>query len=390
MAGDATLRDRRLNTRVAGALLQRAARRFGAVAAAGTPFAIRYGDWTVPFGDGAPSFTLIARTHAGLAALASLERTRLAECYLAGDVDLDGDLTAVLALRELLPERAAAARLWRLVHPLILGQVRADQEWIPHHYDEDPDFYLLFLDRRHRCYSQGVFSSPDESLESAMTRKLEYTLASIGVGPGQHVLDVGGGWGAFLEFAGRRGIHVTSLTISPASEAYLQEMILREGLPGRALRQHLFEHQGGPYDAIVNLGVTEHLPDYGATLEKYRSLLKPGGRICLDASAAREKHDLSAFFLRHVFPGNGSPLCLHDYLAHVARSPFEVVEVHNDRENYRLTTWHWARNLDRHRELIERRWGPRLYRRFQLYLWGCVDGFERDVIQAYRWVLTLP
>jgi cyclopropane-fatty-acyl-phospholipid synthase len=375
---------------VAGTLLRRAARRFGPIAAAGTPFAIRYDDWTIPFGDGAPRFTLIARSHAGLAALASLERTRLAESYLAGDVDLEGELTAVLALRELFPERAAAARLWRLIHPLVLGQVRADQEWIPHHYDEDPDFYLLFLDRRHRCYSQGVFANAAESLESAMTRKLEYALASIGVEPGQHVLDVGGGWGAFLEFAGRRGVHVTSLTISPASETFLQELILREGLPGRALREHLFEHRGGPYDAIVNLGVTEHLPDYGATLEKYRSLLKPGGRICLDASAARERHDLSAFFLRHLFPGNGSPLCLHDYLAHVARSPFEVVEVHNDRENYRLTTEHWARSLDRHRERIEQRWGRRLYRRFQLYLWGCADGFQRDVIQAYRWVLALP
>jgi cyclopropane-fatty-acyl-phospholipid synthase len=391
MAGHATLRNHGLSSRVAGTLLRNAARRFDAVTAdAGIPFAIRSGDWIHRFGDGEPRFTLVARTRAGLAALASLDRTRLAEAYLASDLDLEGEITSVLALRELFPERTAAARLWRLLHPMVFGQVRADREWIPHHYDEDPEFYLLFLDQRHRCYSQGVFASPDESLEAAMTRKLEYALSSINVAPGQHVLDVGGGWGAFLEFAGRQGVHVTSLTISPASEAFLQELILREGLPGRVLRQHLFEHQDGPYDAIVNLGVTEHLPGYRVTLEKYRSLLKPGGRVCLDASAARESHDLSTFFLRHIFPGNGSPLCLHEYLAEVARSPFELVEVINDRNNYRLTTWHWARNLDRYRELIEARWGPRLYRRFQLYLWGCVDGFQRDVIQAYRWVLTLP
>jgi cyclopropane-fatty-acyl-phospholipid synthase len=390
MARDSAVRNLPLSSRGTRAILRRAAGRLGAIAeASGIPFAIGTDDWTEPFGAGEPAFTLVARNRAGLAALAGLERTRLAEAYIAGDLDLEGDITAVLALRELFPDRGAGARLWRFLQPLVLGQVRADQEWIPQHYDEDPEFYLLFLDRRHRCYSQGVFVSPRESLEDAMTRKLGYALSAIRAQPGQRVLDVGGGWGAFLEFAGRRGVHVTSLTISPASEAYLQELILREGLPCRVVREHVFQHQDGPYDAIVNLGVTEHLPDYAATLEKYRSLLKPGGRVCLDASAAREKHDLSAFFLRHIFPGNGSPLCLHEYLARVAASPFELVEVHNDRESYRLTTRHWARNLDRHRSLIEARWGVALYRRFQLYLWGCVDGFERDVIQAYRWVLAL-
>ncbi|HEV3051042.1 MAG TPA: class I SAM-dependent methyltransferase, partial [Longimicrobium sp.] len=100
-------------------------------------------------------------------------------------------------------------------------------------------------------------------------------------------------------------------------------------------------------------------------------------------------YDVSAFFERYIFRGNGTPLCLHDYLREVARSPFEVETVINDRENYGLTTLHWARNLDRHRDEVERRWGKAAYRVFQLYLWGCVDGFERDEIQAYRWVLRL-
>jgi cyclopropane-fatty-acyl-phospholipid synthase len=398
MARDTTVRSTGLKSGVAAALLRHAASRYGAIAEEGAiPFAVRVDDADgsgtsdeVSFGAGAPEFMLIARNRAGVAALTSMERTRLAEAYLDGDLDVEGEISRVLALRELFPEKSAAARFWRFLQPLLHGQVRADQDWIPQHYDEDADFYLLFLDARHRCYSQGVFAHAGESLEDAMTRKLEYALAATRLQPGQTVLDVGGGWGAFLEFAGKRGIHVTSLTISPASETYLQELILRHDLPCRALREHFFEHEDGPYDAIVNLGVTEHLPDYGASLAKYRSLLKPGGRICLDASAARRKHDLSAFFLRHIFPGNGSPLCLHEYMAHVAESPFEVIEVHNDRQNYGLTARHWAENLERHRALIESRWGIRLHRRFQLYLWGCVDGFERDVIQAYRWVLALP
>jgi cyclopropane-fatty-acyl-phospholipid synthase len=59
----------------------------------------------------------------------------------------------------------------------------------------------------------------------------------------------------------------------------------------------------------------------------------------------------------------------------------------DDRHNYRLTTRHWAEGLDKHREHVERKWGRAQYRRFQIYLWGCVDGFRRDELQAYRLVL---
>jgi len=262
--------------------------------------------------------------------------------------------------------------------------------WIAEHYDEDPEFFLKFLDSDYRCYSQGVFERDDEPLEAGIRRKLEFAWDQIGVKEGDRVLDVGGGWGAWTQFAGERGVRVTSLTISKASEAFINGLIGGKALPCRVVREHLFAHQPGEkYDAIVNLGVTEHLPDYAATLRKYASLLKPGGRVCLDASATRRKYAVSAFFERHIFPGNGSPVCIHDYLAQVAASPFSVMGVYNDTHNYELTTRHWARNLDAHRAEIEARFGTTQYRRFQVYLWGCVDGFQRDVVQAYRWVLEL-
>ena len=62
----------------------------------------------------------------------------------------------------------------------------------------------------------------------------------------------------------------------------------------------------------------------------------------------------------------------------------------NDRVNYGITTRRWAENLDAARASVEARWGSRQYRLFRLYLWGCVDGFSRDVIQAYRLVLRNP
>jgi cyclopropane-fatty-acyl-phospholipid synthase len=205
------------------------------------------------------------------------------------------------------------------------------------------------------------------------------------------VLDIGAGWGAFTQHAGRRGIHVTSLTISAESQRYVSDLIAREGLPCRVLREHFLEyHSDEPYDAIVNLGVTEHLPDYAATLAQYRRLLKPGGRVFLDACAACNKYPFSSFVLSHVWPGNATPLHLSGYLHELERTPFELVSVRNDRRDYLLTAQHWAENLDGCRAEVVRRWGERLYRRFRLYLWGCVHVFRTDDVTAYRLLLELP
>jgi cyclopropane-fatty-acyl-phospholipid synthase len=340
-------------------------------------------------GEGPPHAILVVRDRIGAAALRSMDSLAAGKAYLAGSLDVEGDFAHVLSLRGIVfRNRHPILSLMRFVRPLVIGQVASDRAAIAEHYNEDPEFFTLFLDRRHRAYSQGVYTRDDEPLEDAINRKLDFALEATGVGPGDRVLDIGAGWGAFTEYAGRKGIRVTSLTISQQSRDYVQGLIDREQLPCQVRMEHLFEHQPEqPYDAIVNLGVTEHLPDYDGTLRLYDRLLKPGGKVYLDASATRRKYRVSAFFERYIFRGNGTPLCLHDYLAAVAQSPLEIETVINDRHNYLLTTRAWAENLDRHREEIEARWGPAQYRRFRVYLWGCVDGFRRDLIQAYRWVL---
>ena len=365
-------------------------RRFDGADQAGT-FALRVGGETHHVGHGVPGFTLVANNTRGAAALATLDVTASAAAYLSGDVDVEGDVLRLIRMRDFWSDARPLRYAWRFARPLLFGQVKSDKEWIKTHYDYDADFYLLFLDRRHRCYSQGIFARDDEPLEDAMTRKLDGALEAVGAREGDHVLDIGGGWGAMTEHAGRRGIRATSLTISAASEAFLQALIDRERLPCRVVREHLFEHQPAQrYDAILNLGVSEHLPDYRATLRKYQALLKPGGKVYLDASATRRKHGQTTFLEKFIYPGNGSLLCLHEYLAEVARSPFRLEGVWDDRHSYYLTARAWAENLERSREEIERRWGKDLHRKFQLYLWGSADGLRTDRNQAYRVVLHLP
>lgn len=370
-------------------------RRYRAFFAPGqeVPFAVRAADngSTHRLGPGEPRFTLVANTPAGAAALASLDALAVATAYLNGDIDVEGDFLAAIHVRDLFSDRHPLQYAWRFVQPLIWGQVKSDKKWIAEHYDYDEDFYLLWLDPKHRCYSQGIFTRDDEPLEAAIGRKLDFALDAVGARPGDRVLDIGGGWGAMTEHGGKRGVRITSITISKESERFIQALIAREGIPCEVRREHLFEHQPAePYDAIVNLGVSEHLPDYAATLKKYSALLKPGAKIYLDASSTRRRGGHAAFLEKYIYPGNGSLLCLHEYLAEVAKSPFYLRGVWDDRHSYFLTLKAWAEGLDRARAEIERRWGKALYRKFQLYLWGAADGMRLDRNQAYRVVLENP
>ena len=184
---------------------------------------------------------------------------------------------------------------------------------------------------------------------------------------------------------------MTSLTISHQSEQYLADLIRQLQIPCRALYKDFLEYESSEsYDAIAILGVMEHLSDYPAVLRQFRRLLKPGGRVYLDASAFREKYSKPTFISRYIFPGNHSYFCLHDFLTEVEKTELEVLEVHNDRYSYYLTCKAWAENLDTASDEIIRRWGDRLYRSFRLYLWGSAYAFYSHGLEAFRVVLERP
>jgi cyclopropane-fatty-acyl-phospholipid synthase len=362
------------------------------------PFELRMPDrsrW--PIGDGEPAFTVAVVSDRGFAALAAFDELAVAEAYMDGEIDLEGDLLAVLKARPVLGDRHALKYLWATwLQPLLFGQIGRDKKWIASHYDVDPEFFVLWLDRELRGYSHAFFEHDDEPLETAMERKFRYAFDACGIRPGQRVLDIGGGWGSFLEFAGAQGVRVTSITISDASERWMKELIARRGLEGcEVVKEHFLEYRpphkagAGRFDAIVNLGVTEHLPDYRRTLAQYERLLEPGRRVYLDAYSG-EKHGMPSFISKWVFEGNTSPLCLPEYLAEVARTSFEVVLVRNDRHNYFLTCKKWAENLEAHRDEVIARWGRHLYRRFVLYLWAAANSFEIGTLSAHRMILQLP
>ncbi|MGO9919043.1 MAG: class I SAM-dependent methyltransferase [Isosphaeraceae bacterium] len=356
------------------------------------PFELRFWNGrSESFGQGNPAFQILVNNERGLAALGTLDELAICKAYLDASIDIKGDMIQLIELRRLLPD---GDRLWnrlgRRLMALALGQVRTDRHAIAQHYEFDHDLYLCYLQAT-RCYSQAVFVRDDETLDEAQRRKLELALQACRIECGQHLLDVGAGWGTLTEYAGRKGIRVTSLTISQKSHEFVSDLIARSELPCQVYLQNFLEHKVAErYDAIAILGVMEHLPDYRAVLRQFATLLKPGGRVYLDAGAIGEKFKSTPFLTRYIYPANHSFFCLHDFLKALTSTHFELIAVHNDRHSYYLTCRAWAENFERVRDQIVTRWGEPLYRRFQLFLWGSAHAFLSRGLNAYRVVLESP
>ena len=174
------------------------------------------------FGRAAPRFAVTLKNAQALRALTSLDEGRIGEAYLAGDLDIDGDMLAPFALRGSMKDFHPVHAIWRFLQPLFFGQIHTNRQAIAAHYEMDPDFFLSFLDPKTPCYTQGVYENADATLDVATLRKFDYCFEKLGLKAGDHILEIGPGWGAWFEYASRRGVKCTGITISPASIDYLK------------------------------------------------------------------------------------------------------------------------------------------------------------------------
>ena len=357
-----------------------------------TPFEVILPDGSSQrFGQGAPSFQVSVRTQNGVKALSSIDEGKIAEAYLAGDIDLDGDMLKPFELRGSMKDFHIVTEAWRYLQPLLFGQVHTNKQAIASHYDLDSSFFTAFLDPITPCYTQGVYESADEGLDVATLRKFDYCFERLKLKPGDHILEIGPGWGAWFEYAAKRGVKCTGISISKESIRFLTEKGKRLGHDWELIESDLFEYEPGiKYDAIVIMGVIEHLPDYHRVLKKFMALVKPGGRVFLDGSACIKKYELSSFMVKYIYPGNHSFLVLDDLLNKVAKTPFQCEEVFNDRMSYYYTFVQWAKNLDANKEFLVGKFGDFNFRRFRLYLWGAAYEFLSRSLDCYRLILQLP
>ena len=188
-----------------------------------TPFSIE-----LPSGEkrkiglGEEEFRVGLRNERAIKALRTLDEGDIAEAYLQGDIDLEGDMLKPFALRASLDDRHPLVAAWRFIEPMLFGQVYTNKRAIASHYNADPKMFLSFLDPVFPAYSQGVYAHDDEPLAKALERKFDWAIEKCELGPGKRVLEIGPGWGAFAGHALQAGVRFTGITNSEVSQVLSQ------------------------------------------------------------------------------------------------------------------------------------------------------------------------
>jgi cyclopropane-fatty-acyl-phospholipid synthase len=344
----------------------------------------------------------------------------LARAWVAGDLDIEGDLYEGLDLmaslvwergedaRTLLqalgdPEvRSAARGLVRMAGlPLPpapppeevrrarthLHTKRSDKRAISHHYDVGNDFYEIVLGPS-MVYSCAYWEQ-DGTLEQAQRDKLELVCTKLGLTPGQRLLDVGCGWGSMAIHAAREhGVGVVGVTLSQEQAAYARKRVADEGLTDRVeIRvQDYRDVADGPYDAISSIGMAEHVgaERYLEYAQDLHGLLRPGGRLLNHQIARRPQKDESAYSVdefidAYVFP-DGELAPIGTTVTQLERAGFEVRDVESIREHYALTLRRWVANLETEWARAKRLAGAGRARVWRLYMAACALSFERNRI----------
>ena len=247
----------------------------------------------------------------------------------AGEAYVDGlwsspDLPALLEVAALNRDALALPEGWwrlplrlrrTLSHRARRNTRAGSRRNIEAHYDLGNDFYRLFLDET-MTYSSAVFETPDQSLADAQRNKYRIVAERAGLRGGEHVLEIGSGWGGFaLHAAGELGCRVTTITVSPAQHRLATERVAAAGLADRvSVELRDYRDIEGTYDAIVSIEMLEAVgAEYFTTyFEACDRALRPGGRMSLQAiafpDAAYERQRRSANWIQtYIFPGGLLP-----------------------------------------------------------------------------------
>jgi len=349
------------------------------------------------FGSGGPKVTWEVRDEAMFSALLTRTDLGLAESYLDGHWE-SSDIVGLLVL--LVNNRRAIQKIW-YGHwwPLLLARLRhwrnrnsraGSRRNIIAHYDLGNDFYRLWLDPGMNYSSALYQGDASESLASAQRTKQRRILERLRATPGQHVLDIGCGWGAFAELALQHGLRCTGLTLSPAQLEWAKQRV-----PEADVRLQDYRDLTGQFDHVVSVEMFEAVgerwwPAYFAAVAR---ALKPGGRALIQTiTIADERFNLyrktTDFIQQYIFPGGMLP-SRQAFRAAALRQGLQVVDEYAFGLDYARTLAAWRTAFEANWERIAALGFDERFRRlWRFYLCYCEAGFRTETIDVVQFELT--
>jgi cyclopropane-fatty-acyl-phospholipid synthase len=326
-----------------------------------------------------------------------------AEAYMDGDWD-SPDLVALIELgemnRELLGGLDGGGWLSRLfswvVHRLRQNSRRGSRRNIAYHYDLGNAFYKLWLDET-MTYSSAIFADGRQSLADAQRNKYQHILQRLDLQAGDHLLEIGSGWGGFAIHAAKEtGCRVTSITLSEEQLSEARQRAAAEGLGDRVeFRLQDYRDLEGSFDAIASIEMFEAVGEayWSSFFQTVKHVLKPGGRAALQVITIRDDlfHDYRKgvdFIQRYIFPGGMLPSPAEfSRQARIAGLAPIMRSFHGG--DYAATLQHWDRSFSSQRARIsEQGFDERFRRMWHYYLAYCEAGFRRGTIDLMQVALV--
>ena len=287
----------------------------------------------------------------------------------------------------------------RGVHALRANTRAGARRNIAAHYDLGNDFFRLFLSED-MMYSSALWAHDADTLEAASERKLARIAEKLQLGPADHVIEIGTGWGGFaLHAAGRYGCRVTTTTISREQYELAKARIAEAGLQDRVdVLLSDYRDLRGQYDKLVSIEMIEAIGhaqqrEYFGQIGK---LLKPDGRALIQAITIEDHRYQQAlnsvdFIKRHVFPGCFIPSISSMLEAKTKSTDLALVHLEDFGSSYAKTLQAWReRFLSRLDEVRAQGYDERLIRMWEFYLAYCEGGFRERSIGVAHLLFAKP
>ncbi|NGU53802.1 class I SAM-dependent methyltransferase [Clostridium perfringens] len=347
------------------------------------PFELEYWDGEIiKYGEGEPEFKLIIKNFPSKKELLSDPSVALGEAYMKGDIDIEGDLQkffeSIIRNKDSFMNKNTVFRLASKIKAPSLMKSKKD---IAHHYDIGNDFYSLWLDKT-MSYSCGYFKNPTDTLYDAQMNKIHHILKKLNLKEGQHLLDIGCGWGyLIIEAAKLYKVKALGITLSEEQFKKAKERIKQEGLEDlvdvQLMDYRNLEKSNLEFDRIVSVGMAEHVGHANLPLffKNVDSVLKESGLFLLHNITNLVETEGNKWITTYIFPGGYLPT-LREELNIAADINFRTLDVESLRLHYMKTLEEWCKNFMNHLDEERHMFDDEFLRMWHLYLATCAAAFH--------------
>lgn len=348
----------------------------------------------VKYGRGVDRLTVIINDPGCIPDVVKRGSLGLGEAYMYGDIDLDGDIAHLVTVAKANTNRLPAKEWlqWFMARHNPKNTKDAQASQIQSHYDLSNDYYRLILDSS-MTYSCAIFLDEADTLKQAQNNKRLLVLERAGVQPGDHILDIGCGWGEqLIDAAQKYGCTGVGITLSKEQHKEATRKVADLGLSDK-IDIYYLNYQDLPryfepesFDVIISVGMVEHVGAGQAEifLKVCHQMVKPEGMtflhfICHGRRARFITTD--PFIATHIFPGGYIP-SETDFIDTAVCQGFYLDRAWSEGGNYAPTLWCWEENLDLHEDEV-RALGPdfddTFIRKERFYFGICRGGFKEGM-----------